>query len=290
MKQAAERAAHHAEAFVDDLHGGLCMHVEPPPGSPTRATPLAGKSQFAKLRKVPAYRMLAEAITGQILDGRMRAGEQLPTEAQLCEQFGVNRSTVREGTRVLEEANLLRRESAKRLLVSRPSGEEIGSQLERALLLHEVTFKELMEAMYTLEPVMARLAAGRTRSAVLKELEINLDATEATIARGESVVALDVAFHGLIATMSGNRALMLAREPMSRLFYDSYAEVMSRVPGAGSRLVTAHRTILDAIGRRNASDAETWMKKHVRDFKRGYEMTGLDPARPVERPRAAAAR
>ena len=162
--------------------------------------------QFSKIKKVPAYRMLAEAITEQILDGRMRAGAQLPTEAQLCAQFGVNRSTVREGTRVLEEANLLRRESAKRLLVSRPSREEIGTLLERALLLHEISVNELMEAMYTLEPLMARLAAGRSRSGALKELEANVDATEAAVAAGESVVALDIEFHGIVATLSGNRA------------------------------------------------------------------------------------
>ena len=240
--------------------------------------------QFSKIKKVPAYRMLAEAITEQILDGRMRAGAQLPTEAQLCAQFGVNRSTVREGTRVLEEANLLRRESAKRLLVSRPSCEEIGTLLERALLLHEISVNELMEAMYTLEPLMARLAAGRSRSGALEELEANVDATEAAVAAGESVVALDIEFHGIVATLSGNRALMLAREPMSRLFYHSFEVVMSSVAEAGTRLVTAHRSILQAIRKRNAGDAQAWMQKHVRDFKRGYDMTGLDPARPVERP------
>ncbi len=241
-------------------------------------------SQFAKIKKVPAYRMVAEAITEQILDGRMRTGDQLPTEAQLCELFGVNRSTVREGTRVLEEANLLRRESAKRLLVSRPSREEIGHQLERALLLHEVSFNELTEAMYALEPMMARLAAGRGRSSVLKELDANVDATDVAVAAGASVVALDVAFHGIVATLCGNRALMLAREPMSRLFYHSFEAVMTKVPEAGERLVTAHRAILEAIRKRNADEAEVWMQKHVRDFKRGYEMTGLDPAGPVGRP------
>ena len=209
--------------------------------------------QFSKIKKVPAYRMLAEAITEQILDGRMRVGAQLPTEAQLCAQFGVNRSTVREGTRVLEEANLLRRESAKRLLVSRPSREEIGTLLERALLLHEISVNELMEAMYTLEPLMARLAAGRSRSGALEELEANVDATEAAVAAGESVVALDIEFHGIVATLSGNRALMLAREPMSRLFYHSFEVVMSSVAEAGTRLVTAHRSILQAIRKRNAA-------------------------------------
>lgn len=251
---------------------------------------IIAKPQFDRLEKVPAYRMLASAITEQILDGKMRVGDQLPTEAELCAQFGVNRSTVREGTRVLEEANLLRRESAKRLLVNLPSRQDVGSQLERVLILHEITFNELLEAMLMLEPMMARLAASQVRAAALKDLEANVEATEHAVAEGRSVVELDIAFHGIIASLSGNRALMLAREPMSRLFYQSFEAVMSNVREAGPRLMLAHRAILNAVRKRDTEDAETWMRKHIRDFKRGYEMTGLDPAKPVDRPRPSKAK
>lgn len=253
----------------------------PQPARPDDPVPSA--PTFARLRKVPAWRLLAEAITERILDGGMRPGDVLPTEAELCLQFGVNRSTVREGVRVLEEAGLLKRESAKRLVVSRPSRQDIGAQLERALVLHEVTFDELTEAMAALEPEMARLAATRARADELRALEANLTETERALAAGLSLVELDIAFHGLVATLSGNRALMLAREPMSRLFYHAFEPVMKDVPEAGVRLLVAHRAIVDAIRRGSAEDAERWMQKHVRDFKRGYDRTGRDPSEPLGR-------
>ena len=243
------------------------------------------QSRFEKIKKVPAYRILAEAITEQILDGRLREGDQLPTELQLCEMFGVNRSTVREGIRVLEEANLLRRESAKRLLVSRPSHEEIGNQLERALVLHEISFDEFWEAMYTLEPTMARLAASKVDGGLLQRLEDNVRNTQLAMDRGDSLVAFDIEFHNIVATVSGNRALMLAREPLSRLFYPSFQAVMS-LPVAGKRLVDAHKSVLEAIRKRDATGAEEWMRKHIRDFKRGYQMAKLDIRAPVAAPRA----
>jgi hypothetical protein len=40
----------------------------------------------------------------QILDGRLREGDPVPTEARLCEMFGVNRSTVREGIRTTQHS------------------------------------------------------------------------------------------------------------------------------------------------------------------------------------------
>ena len=251
------------------------------------------RSPFEKIRKVPAYRVLAEAISERILDGRLREGEQLPTEAQLCEMFGVNRSTVREGIRVLEEGNLLRRENAKRMVISRPTDREVGMQVERALILNETSFGELWEAMSTIEPTMATLAAQRGEPALLAELEANLARTKAAVAEGRSVVELDIEFHGLVAAMCGNRALMMAHEPLGRLFYPSFEAVITGVPGADRRLLDAHREILDAIRAGDAETAGTWMRKHIDDFQRGARLANLDTSLPAGRElssRAAAGR
>lgn len=237
---------------------------------------IAMQSKFEKIKKMPAYRVLAEAVTEQILDGRLREGEQVPTEAQLCEMFGVNRSTVREGIRVLEEANLIRREHARKLVVSRPSHQEIGAQLERALVLHEITFKELWEAMHTLEPIMAKLAAARPDQGLLIRLDDNIRRTQEALDRGDSLVDLDIEFHGMIAEMTANRALNLAREPISRLFYPSFQRVMLKVPVAGQRLIGAHKAIAESIARGDGSAAESWMAKHIVDFRRGLELADVD--------------
>lgn len=238
--------------------------------------------KFQKLRKIPAYRALAEAVIAQILDGRLREGDAIPTEARMCEMFGVNRSTVREGIRVLEESNLVRREHARRMVVSRPSHEEIGSQIERAMLLHQITFDELWEAMQVLEPALAGMAAQRRSPALSARLEENLRRTDAAIAVGGSLVALDVEFHALIAEMSSNRALQMARDPISRLFYPSFQRVMKRVPVAGHRLIGAHRAIAASILGGDVADAQEWMRKHILDFKRGLEIAEVDGRSPVE--------
>ncbi|WP_042877977.1 FadR/GntR family transcriptional regulator [Cupriavidus necator] len=244
------------------------------------------EAQFEKIRTIPAYRVLAEAMIERILDGRLREGDPLPTEAKLCEMFGVNRSTVREGIRVLEEANLVRREHAKKMVVTRPSDAEVGKQLERALVLHEIVFDELWQAMSVLEPPMARLAAARATPEALERLDDNLRRTELALKAGESLVELDIEFHGIVAAMSGNRALVLAREPLSRLFYPAFAAVMTRVPVAGKRLLEAHKAIVAAIRAGDEDGAQAWMEKHVQDFRRGYQSAKLDLQSPVAAPHA----
>ncbi len=58
--------------------------------------------EFEQIQIEPAYRKVAAAIGGRILDRSLREGDRLPPETELARQFGVNRSTVREALRELE--------------------------------------------------------------------------------------------------------------------------------------------------------------------------------------------
>ena len=57
--------------------------------------------EFSRLERAPAYRLVYDAIEKQIFTGTLKVGDPLPAETLLAEQFGVNRSTVREGIRLL---------------------------------------------------------------------------------------------------------------------------------------------------------------------------------------------
>lgn len=239
------------------------------------------QTPFDKIKKMPAYRVLADAIAERILDGRLQPGEPLPTEATLCEMFGVNRSTVREGIRALEEANLLRRDHPRRLVVSHPTEREAARHFERALILQEISFAELWEAMLTFEPLMSALAARNGTPPALVRLTENVAATARALDEGGNIVDLAIAFLNLVAQMSGNRVLILARSPVSRLFFPFFHAVITRSPFAKSRLLGAHREILACIARRDAVGAEEWMRRHVSDFRRGAERAGIDIHAPV---------
>lgn len=236
---------------------------------------------FTPLRAQPAYQQLTDAILGRILDGSLPAGSLLPTETELSEQFAVNRSTVREGIRVLEQNGYLRREGGKRLFISRPSPKHVGDHLERTLILHAVTFRELWEAAMVLEPPIAELAARNMTAADRAAIEDNLARTEVAVKAGQPLVDLDLEFHSLVANATHNRALQLSHESLRRLFYPAYEAVFLRVEQAAERLLKAHREIYEAMCRQDYAAARLWMERHQRDFKRGYDIAGLDMDRPV---------
>lgn len=235
--------------------------------------------EFAPLKLAPTYRRVASTIAARIIDRTLREGDPLPTENDLASQLGVNRSTVREAFRELESRGLVeRRRGTKRLVVTRPATTAMAGQMSDALVLHDVTVDEVWETLMMLEPPAAEAAAQRATPAQLEALR----AAAARFAAGnadttEAVNAVSDFFHAVVAA-TGNRALPLAHEPALRLLASSLQFMIDRVPQARTRIATAQRRLVSAIESRDRSAAREWMEKHIRDFRRGFVVAGIDPS------------
>lgn len=239
--------------------------------------------KFPRIKSTPAYQLVAEAIERQILSGRMRPGEPIGTEAALVKQFGVNRSTVREGIRLLEQGGLIQRDSSRRLSVGFPHYERLASRMSRAMVLNEVTFRELYEAAMVLQTAITEAAAERVTPELLAELDANIAMTEQVADDPDAVTELDAEFHTLIGQASKNRVLQLAREPTHMLIFPTTGLILRKLEVATPRLIHAHRMIVDALRRHDKEDCRTWVRRHLNDWRRGFEHTGRDLDQPIDR-------
>jgi len=245
---------------------------------------LMKKQKFEKLEILPAYRQVADAIEQQIMEGLIKPEEPIGTEADLVEQFGVNRSTVREGIRLLEQSGMLRRGEKRRLYVSLPGYDKLATRISRSLVLHRVTFRELVESLEILEPKTIELAAKNITDDQLDRLERNVRETEEKLDDKNELARLDTEFHSILAEAAQNRVFILAREPSGLLIYPATQYIFETVPEAPSRLLEAHKIMLNALRERDVAEAKSWMHKHVRDFVKGLVRTGVDLDGPIAKP------
>jgi DNA-binding FadR family transcriptional regulator len=232
---------------------------------------------FEPIQLEPAYRKVAAALIERITTRSFSSGDRLPSETELAKQFGVNRSTVREALRELQTAGLLTRSrGSKLMMVTRPHTDHVATSVTRALVLHDVTFLDVWESMSMFEPPIAEAAARRRTDgdlALLQEAHENFNLHKEDTERCVHHVA---EFFSLIAAATHNPVLVLAQEPLIQLLESSLGGMIDKVSQARSRIVTAQRRLSDALQQRNADDARTWMAKHIRDFRRGYEVAGID--------------
>jgi GntR family transcriptional repressor for pyruvate dehydrogenase complex len=233
--------------------------------------------EFDEIRVEPAYRKVAEALMERILDRSLQHGDRLPSETELARQFGVNRSTVREAVRELQSSGLLgRRRGSKLLVVTRPEADHVAEGVGRALVLHDVTYENVWEALTILEPPIAEAAARRRT-----EADLQLISDAAGNFASDNQDAAHAAFHAAdffraVGAATHNRILMMGHEPLLQLLEPSLRSMMDKVPQSRARITTAERRISEAIRSRDAAGARTWMTRHVRDYSKGYEIAGID--------------
>jgi GntR family transcriptional regulator, transcriptional repressor for pyruvate dehydrogenase complex len=239
-------------------------------------------ARFERIKARPAYELVAEEIERQILAGALRPGDPIGTESELVRQFGVNRSTVREGIRLLEQSGLVARETSRRLSVAIPHYHGLATRMTRALILQQVTFRELWHTSRALEPAAVELALENRTEADLEALDANLARTKEVQRDPAAVADLDVEFHKLIAQATHNRVLQLAKEPSSMLVRPTTAHIITNNPRGIPRLIEAHGHIVDAIRNRDREKARVWVDRHLRDWKAGFERSGRDLDSPVE--------
>lgn len=159
------------------------------------------------------WKAIAEALRGDLAEGRYNPGDKLPTEAALSDRFGVNRHTVRHGISALVEEGLIRtRRGAGAFVAATPTDYPLGKR---------VRFHENL------------IAAGRTPEKRVLQVEDRAategEARALAVASGDPVCA----YHGLSLADGQPIALFESLFPLGRLAGITAAlEETSSVTGA----------------------------------------------------------
>lgn len=232
------------------------------------------QAEFEPIRVEPAYRKVAAALLERITTRTLNPGERLPPEMELARQFGVHRGTVREALRELETNGVLKRErGSKLMMVTRPARRTVADGVSRALALHDVSYHDVWEALTAIEPPIAAAAARERKPKDLARIE-------AIVATGVDV-AQTAGFFRAVGEATHNGVFMLAHEPLVQMLEPSLATLIRKVPQAAGRVATAQKRITSAIRAQDATQARDWMAKHIRDFRRGFEIAGIGLERRV---------
>ncbi len=237
--------------------------------------------QLHRINIATSYQEVFQQLERAILQGNIKIGEPIPTEAELCRMFGVKRSSVREGIRLLEQSGLVARGAARRLIVTAPATGRTSENFIRSATLNSVTLEELWRVERELEALACRLACEVAQPEHLDRLATNIKETRQSAGDPKATTRLDMEFHRLLSQAAGNRALTIARDPLGILLYASTDFLIARLDQSTGRLITAHKNILAAIRAKDVDQAVLWMTRHMDDFKRGCVMSGADFDQPI---------
>lgn len=227
--------------------------------------------------KAPGRRNLVEMVSGKlrqsILDGDLRPGDKLPSEAGLTRQFDVSRTVIREAVASLRADGLVEARHGVGIFVisNRPAISQSFQTFENARISSIIEALELRTAV---EIEAAALAAVRRSPAQEEIIRERYDDISAKIASGEPTVDADFAFHLSIADATNNPRFREFLEVMGR---NAIPRVALQNGGAErtppdylEQIQAEHRTIVDAISARDAEAAREGIRTHLQGSLQRY--------------------
>jgi DNA-binding FadR family transcriptional regulator len=214
----------------------------------------------------PAYQQLADELRDDITSGRLRPGERLPPEPELCVRTGVSRSTVREALRLLSSQHLIvtTRGVTGGSFVAHPDAAQLSDALSTGITLltnsPEVGLADLLELRRALEIPAAGLAAVRRTDEHLAEIRGALFDPE--IDDFDVMLQAHSVFHSAVAKATGNPLFELVTRPLYHVSLGE--EVVDNLPdGYWAQIDIDHRALLKHLSDRNAEAAVATARRHL---------------------------
>lgn len=199
-----------------------------------------------------------------IASGELGVGERLPSEAELCERFGVSRSSLREAQKMLSVAGALASRPGGRPTVSEMSASDIMRGPEMVVpLLPLNRFLELFALREVLEGHIAAQAAAKMSDSEVTRLE-GLAQELAETEPSDVAQRLDAQFHDLIIYSAGDEMMAALLETIRRrgrdyrIFEEGGHTELKNVSDR------AHVAIARAIATRDPETARFLSMEHVR--------------------------
>ncbi len=212
------------------------------------------------LSKVVASK-IEEAIRTKVL----LPGVKLPSELELCQQFDVSRTAVREAVRMLSARGLVTIIKGKGIFVQNPSAETVTDPIHLYLVMQgerNYVF-DVVHARQIIEPPIAASAAIHHTEEDAQRLIRDHEDLKRSSGDYNELSRLDMQFHLDIAKASENSLIPLILEPIHRLVPQIKSSVYATVADAKQAAVEWHEHILQAILDRDAEQARSAMIRHL---------------------------
>jgi DNA-binding FadR family transcriptional regulator len=229
------------------------------------------------IRRRKLYQEVMDRLTAMIRDEGLGPGDQLPSERDLMEMYGVGRPAVREALQNMAQLGLVSIAHGERARVAQPTFatlmDAIALTTSGILRGSAQSLEELKEARLLFEVQMVRLAAFRAGPEEVARLGERLEAHRASLADLSQFLHHDMLFHREIAAMTGNAIFPLLSAAMMGWLAEFHTALV-RAPGSEALTLAEHGEIHGAIAAGDADAAEKAMRAHLTRANRLYGQAG----------------
>lgn len=215
--------------------------------------------------KEDGYDRVLSFLRGELMSGRLKAGDRLLPERDLASALGVSRPVIREALTALSTLGAVEIRRGQGTVVREPNFTALADYFSLVLAQQAGAVDDVLQARIAIERQAIRLACTRALAPDLERLSQALQAIRETIDDPARGGAADFHFHSMIVEAAHSPALSSVYAAVAKLLQESHLErrkVIASVPQVDAYLIDHHEAVLLAIRRRNPAEADALLLEH----------------------------
>jgi GntR family transcriptional regulator, transcriptional repressor for pyruvate dehydrogenase complex len=248
--------------------------VNPAPSPAARPAPHSAPgsgrpASFETIRTVRTFETAIEHIVEGLERARLRRGDRLPNEAQLANQLGISKPTLRQALLVLERAGLLDVRLGKTGGVFVASDLVPTDAISTAVALEERAIVDVLCGRRVIETAVVHYAIEVADAGDYAELERSIDLVRAHLGDRTAVMAADAMFHRVLVRACRNETMRAAMRVVERRI----APVRDAYSGGlywDAHVVDVHSRQVAAMRAQDLAALEPVLEVHYRMLEDAY--------------------
>ena len=220
--------------------------------------------EIIPVQKVNAVDHVYGQMKKLLIDGSWAPGTRIPSEASLCELFGVSRITIRQALQKLKALDLIETRNGSGSYVRSVDVAGQFNDLIPVMFLGDISHRQVFEYREMIDAESVRLATPQATDADFAQLEKHLSRMQRAAARQDNSAfsRSDLDFHMYICEMTHNPLIVKSNRILREVLELSMTRVVEKM--SYSNGLSYHRRILDAMKARDSAGAEALMREHIR--------------------------
>ena len=201
-----------------------------------------------RIKKPAIANTVMQRIYDALLQGEIKPGDLLPSEAELSEQLCVGKSSVREAIKMLNAIGVVESVQGEGTFVRTSVDEAAVNPLTYQMVLMQSTDEQIFELRCCIEPAYTILAMRKATPEDLEKIRETVDNLERKIQTNAQTAEDDLAFHAAILDATHNSYMIRIGKTVLQLFEASIQKSMYNIP---EQALIDHRQILEAFEKKD---------------------------------------
>lgn len=218
-------------------------------------------TNFTQLDTSSLVDRVENSLVQLLQEKKLKVGDSIPTELELCNSLGVSRTVVREALLRLRLMGLIESKKKKGSVITSPDIFGVLSKSMNPHILDQDTLREIFQIRLVLEIGMADFIFQHITPQDIEELKIIVD-NEPDISQNLLFnIEHEIAFHGKLYDITGNKTLRKFQSMLLPIF--DYVHNSGLLKQQGNLKFVSHKGLVDILENGSPELFRNAMRNHL---------------------------